>query len=403
MSMKRKHMLCRVLCLSLAAAVLTACGDSSSKNSGAVSGSGETTTGISGTAPENTETAQSMTDTTAAEAATQTTVQNDYIPTNDKQYDTAYLTLDSYLKACATGDSDLVRGSSNLIDAYDIADRHAAQGVRYEQKKDAEVQVQCGIRSAKIGKGAAADALKDEYLASLTELEQAYAAASADLQLQAELSLKLDLRKPIDLLYAFPVIAQTADGASRQELYYVICSGHDWAVDLAAVPEFVQERRTAGMETAAANARNFYLAVNNALNDVAAQGADVRLIDGIYYYRGSDLVKAPGKAAVSDSGTDSESETVITAPAVSFERPIDVSDAVNTQLGKTCKYLKECDQVAYAVNGGICTAVALQCGGETDPLTETDQYYYGCYPHVLTEEDFGTFISIDDVMTHALG
>ncbi|MBQ8922573.1 MAG: hypothetical protein IJ060_10530 [Oscillospiraceae bacterium] len=380
--MKRKRMLCHVLSLCLAAAALTACGDSSSQTAGGDSGMTETTTGVSGTAPQESGVSGTETTSLPAEAASQTTVQTDYIPTNDRDYDTAYLTLDSYFKACATGDSDLVKGASNLLDAYETADMHGAKGAQFEREMDEKIAQQCQIRSAKIGKGAAAETMMTEYHEALEALKQD-AVAADDLDLSEELALKLDLRQQIELLYVFPVMVQTADGQSISDLYYVTCSGHEWTVDLAAIPEFVQERRAAGMQTAAANAKHFFLAVNNALNDMTDLGADVTLMDGVYYYRGADL----GWGEMPEE----------------FERANDVITAVNIRLGYYCGYLKDCDQMAYAINNGACKAVAIQCGGENEPLTDTDQYYYGCYPRILSEEDFGEYISIDDVMTHALG
>ncbi len=384
--MKQKRLLCSLMCLMFAISGLTACNDSSSQPDSQIPTGIQETTGItSETNLTGSVTSGISSTTTFSEPAVSVTESTDavFVPSDDMQYNEAYSALDNFLKACTSANRESALSLSNLRTAYTAAEQNGAQGVSFKQKADGKFQDMLGMQAVKIGQGACADTLKSNYLEWIPDLKKQIAASADDPQKQAELKLKSEIWKPIEMLYVFPVSYLTIDGVSVSELCYVIRTESTWSVDLAVLPDAVQEKRSEGIKQVAADARNFFLALSSALMDVQAMGADLTMADGVFYYRGADL------------GWGQMPET--------FDNAVSVRDAVNIRLGYYFSGLSQCDQIGYAINGGQCKAVAVQRGSENDPLTDTEIYYFGCYPHVLNEEDLGEYISIEDVMTHALG
>lgn len=381
--MKHWRMRSTLLSLILTASVLTSCGDQSSTNSTAESDAERTGTTQAVQSADDTGTAVSFWGTTSETTAQTTAAEAGYVPTGDKQYDDARQALDSYLQACVAGNRESLLFLSNLHTNYEIAESHAGPGVRFRNRLDEIVQNSLDYTSAKIGKGTAANDLMQEYNDSLAGLAKDLAGASGDPQKQAELQLTVDVRHPIDALYVFPVLCQKAGGQTVSEQFYVSCTDDVWLVDMSVIPLMRAEKRTAAMNLAALNARQFFIAVSNSLTELYSAGVDVKLADGLYYYRGADF----GWGFLPE-------ETVTQA---------DIVTAMNIKSRMGFADSSECDQLAFAVNGGVCKAVALQRGSETDPVSGTESYYFGCYPNVLTENDLGAYFSIEDVLVHAMG
>lgn len=383
--MKRMRMLGCMLSLLLASAVLTACGDESSTDSAGTAELTQTTT-VQGTDAGTTGVQTSDTVTTAEQttspASTSATTAG-YVSSGDKQYDTAYLTLEKYLRACGAGDRDSLLSISNLRKLYDIAGTHAGPGVRYRTRLDAAVQTSLGYASAQIGKGTEAAELMQQYNESLPELEKALAAAASDPQKQAELSLTSEIRQPIEALYVFPVTCQTLSGETVSVRFFVSCAESSWCVDMGVIPFKLEDDRANALALVASDARRFFIALGNSLTEMNGAGLKTELADGLYYYRGADY------------GWGLVPETI--------ETQADMILTMNIKARQNFADSEKCDQIAFAVNNGICKAVAIQRGSETDPLTGAESYYFGCYPNVLAEEDFGTYISIEDVLVHAMG
>ena len=380
--MKRMRMLCCMLSLILSASMLNACGADGSSDSAETAELTQTTTAqITDTGTEAVQTATTAEQTAATSATTAVTV--GYVSSGNPQYDTAYLTLDKFLRACTAGNRESVLAFSNARSIYDIAETHAGPGVRYRTRLDAAVETAMSCSSAQIGKGAEAAELMTQYNESLAELEKSLAAAASDPQKKAELSLISEIRKPIDALYVFPVTCQNAGGGAESVRYFVSCTEEQWSVDIGVLPFKLADDRTAALNLAASDARQFFIALGNSLTEMNGAGMKVSLADGLYYYSGKDY------------GWGFIPETV--------ETEADIILTMNIRARQNFADSDKCDQLAFAVNNGICKAVAIQRGSETDPLTGSESYYFGCYPNVLSEDDFGKYFSIEDVLVHAMG
>ena len=379
--MKQMRMLGCVLSLLMAAGCMTSCSDQSSMDSQETATL--TTTAAIQTAVSGTDGGAALTATLpATEPSVQTTVTTGYVPTGDMDYDGAHEALEKYLSMCRSGDLNAVLNLTNLGKLYDVTGNHAQAGVRYRAKLDRAEQVSMSYDTTEIGRGSSAEETLAGFAEYRTDLQKQMIAAAEDPQKQADLQLRIAILQPAEKLYVFPVVCHTTAGETISQEFFVTQTSGQWMVDLGVLPVLLEEQREYRLTQANANARQLYLAAGTAMNQLHMRGVNVSLADGLYYHSGKDfyMVHMPEQT----------------------ETQVEIVAAMEYLTWANYNGITECDQVAIAVSNGVCKAVALQRGAETDPLTGAETYYYGCYPNTLTQETSGGYMSIEDVLVHAM-
>lgn len=283
--------------------------------------------------------------------------------------DAARETLERFLNACTTGDSDTILDISNADSLFSLL----GEDMDPEAIRQQLTESLGSISNFEISEGEFDAEMVENFNSYLQEMQEVMGDSSVmgDLDFLPS-DLFSSIYHPIDGVCAFDVTA-TVDGETETETMYLVRSGGEWTLDMALIPAMIGYVSASKTASANSKAKSLQIAVNCALTDMDAEGMDIGQLNGTLTFQADDF---------------RSTEHVVNAGTK--------EDLLKELKYKISIYFSDVQSIpafACTVENGICTAAAVQ---NTDAAGNA---VYGTYPHTSGEED--VYPSLEDALAAA--